>query len=50
MRPHDKTAIVSGGGAGIGRATALRFAGEGAWIVVSDRDEILRCLGTEDND
>lgn len=32
----DKVALVTGSGAGIGRATALQFAAEGARIVVSD--------------
>lgn len=31
-----KTVLVTGSGAGIGRATALKFAAEGANIVVSD--------------
>ncbi|MBC7283073.1 glucose 1-dehydrogenase [Hoeflea sp.] len=31
-----KTALVTGSGAGIGRATALKFAAEGAKVVVSD--------------
>jgi len=31
-----KVAIVSGSGAGISRATALKFAEEGAKVVVSD--------------
>jgi NAD(P)-dependent dehydrogenase (short-subunit alcohol dehydrogenase family) len=34
-----KTALVTGSGAGIGRATALKFAQEGARVVVSDIDE-----------
>ncbi len=34
-----RTAIVTGGGGTIGRATALRLAGEGAMLVVVDRDE-----------
>ncbi len=38
MRLHAKVAAVTGAGAGIGRAIALRFAREGAHVVVSDRD------------
>jgi NAD(P)-dependent dehydrogenase (short-subunit alcohol dehydrogenase family) len=34
-----KVALVTGAGAGIGRATALKFAAEGAKIVVSDINE-----------
>jgi len=33
-----KIAIVTGGASGIGRATAVRFAGEGAQVAVFDRD------------
>ncbi len=33
---HDKVAIVTGGGSGIGRATALLFAERGAKVVVAD--------------
>lgn len=37
-RLHGRTAIVTGGGNGIGRATALRCAVEGANLVVTDLD------------
>jgi len=33
---HDKVALITGAGSGIGRATALRFAQEGAAVVVAD--------------
>ena len=38
-RFEGKTAIVTGGASGIGRATALRLASEGASVLVADRDE-----------
>lgn len=39
MRLKDKVAIVTGGGQGIGAATALLFAREGAKVVVADMNE-----------
>ncbi|MCU0491557.1 MAG: 3-oxoacyl-ACP reductase FabG [Chloroflexaceae bacterium] len=36
MRLKDKVAIITGGGQGIGRITALTFAREGAQVVVAD--------------
>jgi NAD(P)-dependent dehydrogenase (short-subunit alcohol dehydrogenase family) len=39
MRLKEKVAIVTGSGAGIGRAIATTFAREGARVVVADMDE-----------
>ena len=38
MRFEDKVVVITGGGSGIGEATALAFAREGARVVVSDVD------------
>ena len=39
MQLQGKTAVITGAGSGIGRATALRLAREGASIVVADWNE-----------
>ncbi len=41
MRLRDKIAIVTGAGRGIGRAVAIRFAEEGAKVVVDDVNDAI---------
>jgi len=48
MRLKDRVAIITGAAQGIGRAYALRFAREGAHVVVADiRAEQARAVATE---
>ncbi len=39
MRLKEKNAVITGAGSGVGRASALRFAEEGARVVCADLDE-----------
>src|SRR6516165_7025219 len=38
MRLKDKVCLITGGGSGIGRASALLFADEGARLVIADKN------------
>ncbi len=39
MRLQDKVALITGAGSGIGRASALLFASEGATLVIGDKSD-----------
>jgi NAD(P)-dependent dehydrogenase (short-subunit alcohol dehydrogenase family) len=54
-RLKGKVALITGGGSGMGRASCLLFAGEGATVAVADRvdeagEETVRLIGDEGGD
>jgi NAD(P)-dependent dehydrogenase (short-subunit alcohol dehydrogenase family) len=38
MRLENRIALITAAGSGMGRATAIRFAAEGAHVIVADLD------------
>lgn len=48
MRLKNKVAIITGGGAGIGKAVALRYAVEGARVVVAEIDARNGCATADE--
>jgi len=47
---QNKVVVVTGAASGIGRATAMRFAAEGASVVFADRDDVTEVLSSIDGD